>query len=92
MFCCSLALVDNDTLVIGSMDQIQMLHIDLIPLGESPRLIDIVERFKFTGNSTVLSLPADVCHMMKHVSRSWWVVTGWTLSMKMALHLIDRGD
>ena len=35
----SLALVDNETLIIGSVDQIQMLHIDMIPLGESPRLV-----------------------------------------------------
>ena len=33
----SLALVDSSTLVIGSVDQIQMLHIDTISLGESPR-------------------------------------------------------
>ena len=33
----SLALVDSSTLVIGSVDQIQMLHIDTISLGESPK-------------------------------------------------------
>lgn len=35
----SLALVDSSTLVIGSVDQIQMLHIDTISLGESPRYL-----------------------------------------------------
>ena len=34
---CSLALVDGGSLVIGSVDQIQMLHIETIPLGESVR-------------------------------------------------------
>ena len=33
----SLALVDDNTLLIGSVDQIQMLHIQTIPLGETPR-------------------------------------------------------
>ena len=33
----SLALVDDNTLTIGSVDQIQMLHIQTIPLGETPR-------------------------------------------------------
>ena len=33
---CSLALVDDHTLTIGSVDQIQMLHIHTIPLAESP--------------------------------------------------------
>lgn len=36
---CSLALVDGSSLVIGSVDQIQMLHIETIPLGESVRLV-----------------------------------------------------
>ena len=35
----SLALVDDNTLLIGSVDQIQMLHIQTIPLGETPRYI-----------------------------------------------------
>ena len=33
----SLALVDDNTLLIGSVDQIQMLHIQTIPLGETPK-------------------------------------------------------
>ncbi|XP_003389315.1 PREDICTED: DNA damage-binding protein 1-like [Amphimedon queenslandica] len=35
----SLALVDSSTLIFGCVDQIQMLHIETIPLGESPRCI-----------------------------------------------------
>ncbi|XP_064399977.1 DNA damage-binding protein 1-like isoform X3 [Halichondria panicea] len=34
-----LAVVDDTTLTIGSVDDIQMLHIQSIPLGESPRRI-----------------------------------------------------
>ena len=34
---CSLALIDDNTLLIGSVDQIQMLHIQTIPLGETPK-------------------------------------------------------
>ena len=33
----SLALIDDNTLLIGSVDQIQMLHIQTIPLGETAR-------------------------------------------------------
>jgi DNA damage-binding protein 1 len=35
----SLALVDDNTLTIGSLDQLQMLHIHTVPLSESPRRI-----------------------------------------------------
>ena len=38
----SLALVDGSSLVIGSVDQIQMLHIETIPMGESVRLVPCV--------------------------------------------------
>ncbi|CAI8053753.1 DNA damage-binding protein 1 [Geodia barretti] len=34
-----LALVDDNTLTIGSLDQLQMLHIHPVPLAESPRRI-----------------------------------------------------
>ena len=49
----SLALVDDNTLLIGSVDQIQMLHIQTIPLGETARYIDIyrmVENFREVFN------------------------------------------
>ena len=36
---CSLALVNDNTLTIGSLDKIQMLHIHTIPLAESPRCV-----------------------------------------------------
>lgn len=36
-FCCSLALANDGTLTIGTIDEIQKLHIRTIPLGESPR-------------------------------------------------------
>ena len=48
----SLALVDNETLIIGSVDQIQMLHIDMIPLGESPRLVLLIS---FSNNESYFS-------------------------------------
>ncbi len=33
----SLAMVDDTTLTIGPVDQIQMLHIQTVPLGETAR-------------------------------------------------------
>ena len=39
MFTPSLAMVDDSTLTIGSVDQIQMLHIQTVPLGESARFV-----------------------------------------------------
>ena len=37
----SLALVDDNTLTIGSLDQLQMLHIHTVPLAESPRFASL---------------------------------------------------
>lgn len=34
---CSLALANNSTLTIGTIDEIQKLHIRTVPLYESPR-------------------------------------------------------
>ncbi len=36
---CSLVIVDHNTLSLGSLDQLQMLHVQTIPLGETPRLV-----------------------------------------------------
>lgn len=33
----SLAIADKNTLTIGTIDEIQKLHIRTVPLGESPR-------------------------------------------------------
>ena len=43
----SSALVDDSTLLIGSVDQIQMLHIQTIPLGETPRYMYIYVELYF---------------------------------------------
>ena len=48
----SLALVDNETLIIGPVDEIQMLHIDMIPLGESPWLVLLIS---FSNNGSYFS-------------------------------------
>lgn len=53
----SLALVDDSTLTIGFVDQIQMLHIQTIPLGETPRRIAYQES---TNTFAVLSCRIDV--------------------------------
>lgn len=41
----SLALANNSTLTIGTIDEIQKLHIRTVPLYESPRLV-LSFRFK----------------------------------------------
>lgn len=50
----SLALVDDNTLTIGSVDQIQMLHIQTIPLGETPRYCPkLLHDVRFFSTQTV---------------------------------------
>lgn len=41
--CCSLALATDSTVTIGTIDEIQKLHIRTVPLGESPRRISYQE-------------------------------------------------
>lgn len=36
---CSLALATDSTITIGTIDEIQKLHIRTVPLGETPRRI-----------------------------------------------------
>lgn len=53
MFVYSLALATDSTFTIGTIDQIQKLHIRTVPLGETPRRIAYQESsmvcyFKFT--------------------------------------------
>lgn len=36
---CSLALANSEGVTIGTIDEIQKLHIRTIPLGETPRVI-----------------------------------------------------
>ena len=40
---CSLALANNSTLTIGTIDEIQKLHIRTVPLYESPRSVNLLK-------------------------------------------------
>ena len=49
LFFFSLALANDSTLMIGTIDEIQKLHIRTIPLGESPRRIAYQESSQTFG-------------------------------------------
>ncbi|XP_041365594.1 DNA damage-binding protein 1-like isoform X2 [Gigantopelta aegis] len=53
----SLALANDNTLIIGTIDEIQKLHIRAIPLGESPRRIAYQEQTQTFG---VISCRTDI--------------------------------
>ncbi|XP_013398068.1 DNA damage-binding protein 1 isoform X2 [Lingula anatina] len=53
----SLALANNSTLTIGTIDEIQKLHIRTVPLGESPRRIAYQEATQTFG---VISMRMDI--------------------------------
>ena len=88
----SLALVDDNTLLIGSVDQIQMLHIQTIPLGETPKytlcVVDlhvfsiVIDFFYYYAcvYAQLLncrSVPGKCSWALKHKSRFWFA---WALT------------
>lgn len=57
----SLALANNSTLTIGTIDEIQKLHIRTVPLYESPRSVCLSEKLKVTCKWTF-----HIHHLCKH--------------------------
>lgn len=54
VLCHSLALATDSTVTIGTIDEIQKLHIRTVPLGETPRRIAYQEASQVCHQYTIL--------------------------------------